>query len=498
MPDDLAHPGSYEQLPYESNPIPESHPDRMATVAYLCGLEPLALENARILELGCASGGNLLCAAETFPGATFVGIDLAENQIAAGNATLAAIGLRNVGLHGMSFADVPDNFGQFDFIIAHGLYSWVAPPLQTKLLEVCKRHLAPAGLAYVSYNTFPGWRLRGMLRDIMLYAQRGNSAAADLATRMTTARQFAALIGHAAGNDDTEYVRALRKEIETLQKSPDWYIAHDYLDEYLEPVHFEEFVARARQHELQYVGEARFRRGAYVVAERLRQQRPDLLKTDPIAFEQCVDFAFGRQFRRSLLCHAGAPINHAMDASRLMRCHLTAGMMPTTPQVDLRPNVQVSFRSTDGATFATGNALLKAALLALAVAAPAAVSFDDLWKRASEAVRLPYYCPEREQLAATLLLFFQSDSLEVHRTPPALVRTVSQRPTASPLARWQAKNGQVIHNRRHRPVRGLSSIDLALLPLLDGSRDIAALTEQAGTSVDESLKRLAANALLIE
>jgi SAM-dependent methyltransferase/methyltransferase-like protein len=484
----------------------------MAAVAYLSGLEPAALEGARVLELGCASGGNLMCAAEALSDATFVGIDLADNQITDGNATVAAIGLHNVRLHAMSFADIPADFGQFDYIVAHGLYSWVAPPLQRQLLDMCKRHLSPAGLAYVSYNTYPGWRLRGMLRDIMLYArhagshQQGNGGT-DFNSRMTSARQFAALIGQAAGNDDTEHVRALRRELDTLQKAPDWYAAHEYLDEYLEPIHFTDFVARAGESGLQYVGEARYRRGAYAVAERLKQLRPQLAQADPIGFEQCVDFAFGRQFRRSLLCHAGASVNYVMDPSRLMRCHITGGVIPTTQQVDPRPNVPVTFRAPDGATFSSTNPAVKVALLTLAVAAPEAVSFDALWDRVRQVLNLPRYGPDRDQLAQSLLALFQSDSIDVHRTAPATTKTISLRPVASPLVRWQAARSKVVHNRRHRPVRGLPELDLALLPLLDGSRDLAELAARIGSTgiaftspdiaVRESLQRLAANALLI-
>src|SRR6266851_5993395 len=155
-------PYSYDEVPYHSFPFADSHPDRLATVAHLFGLTPPDPQTARILELGCASGGNLLPMAELYPQGRFIGIDLSERQIAAGQQAVTAVGLTNLELRQASILDVDASWGQFDYVIAHGVFSWVPEPVQDKILSICHTNLQPNGIAYISYNTLPGWHMRGM------------------------------------------------------------------------------------------------------------------------------------------------------------------------------------------------------------------------------------------------------------------------------------------------------------------------------------------------
>src|SRR5262249_35555116 len=158
---------SYEELPYTRNPFYSTHPDCLAAVALLHGLQPPPVTCCRVLELGCASAGNLAPMAQGLPDSQFVGIDLSPRQIAQGQELVAAAGLQNIELHALSILDVNASLGPFDYIISHGVYSWVPPVVQDKILQICADHLTPNGLAYVSYNTYPGWHLRGMVRDML-------------------------------------------------------------------------------------------------------------------------------------------------------------------------------------------------------------------------------------------------------------------------------------------------------------------------------------------
>src|SRR5262249_29590623 len=164
-----ASPTSYDDVPYDSHPIWVTHPDHLAVIATLAGMRPAPVEHCRVLELGCASGGNLIPMAVALPESQFVGIDLSPAQVADGQATIAALGVRNVTLEAQSILDLDESIGTFDYIVCHGVYSWVPPAVQDGILAVFARHLAPQGVAYVSYNTHPGWHLRGMVRDMMLF-----------------------------------------------------------------------------------------------------------------------------------------------------------------------------------------------------------------------------------------------------------------------------------------------------------------------------------------
>ena len=160
---------SYDAVPYKSYPFKQTHPDRLATIALLFGLEPPPVERASILELGCASGGNLLPLAEQLPNGRFVGLDGSERQIRDGQRLLDALGFEHVELRHQDICEFEPGEGEFDYILCHGVYSWVGDDVQRRILEICRRGLAANGVAYVSYNTFPGWHMRGMIRDIMRY-----------------------------------------------------------------------------------------------------------------------------------------------------------------------------------------------------------------------------------------------------------------------------------------------------------------------------------------
>ena len=489
---------TYEQLPYESNPFFESHPGRLATIAYLAGLEPPSPATCRVLELGCAGGGNLIPAAESLPGATFIGVDLAPNQISDGNQIIAALGLKNIRLHAMSLTEITADFGQFDFIIAHGIYSWVPPDVQRRILQICKAHLSPNGIAYISYNTQPGWRLRGITRDLLLYGQAGIPSNTSLRTKLARSRDFAEMILEAAGDEDTGYRRVLSNEIDLVLKAPDSYIAHEHLEPWHEPIYFREFAARMAEQGLNYLGDARSGRAVQRVESRLRAQQPEL-ELEAIHFEQCVDFAVGRQFRRSLMVHAGQMFQRQIDPVRLMKCHLTAGVFPTS-QIDLHQDGEVCFQSHDGGTFSTGDAALRAAIVTIARAFPAAIAFDAVMENVRIALNLRAEdSGTKLQLAQSLVSMFNADFLEPHLTPPVFIKEISRKPTATSLARWQAANSRVIHNRRHRGVRSLDSFECSVLAMLDGTRDIAALQKITGATdhaIRACLQKLAMSAVL--
>src|SRR5262249_44410967 len=124
---------SYDRLPYRGNFIPMTHPDRMATMAVLHGLKPPAIQRCRVLELGCTDGENLLTIAQTMPDASFLGIDVSPVQIAQGKAARDALGADNVELMVLDLTQVDDRFGLFDYIICHGVYSWVIPSVRNKI-----------------------------------------------------------------------------------------------------------------------------------------------------------------------------------------------------------------------------------------------------------------------------------------------------------------------------------------------------------------------------
>lgn len=151
---------SYDEIPYSDNCFPYTHPDHLATVATFHGLTPPPVRNCRVLELGCARGGNIIPMALGLPEGRFLGIDLSSRQIAEGRSIIEKLGLQNIDLQTLGITDIGENSGLFDYIVCHGVYSWVPDQVRDKILAICSENLAPSGVAYVSYNTYPGWHER--------------------------------------------------------------------------------------------------------------------------------------------------------------------------------------------------------------------------------------------------------------------------------------------------------------------------------------------------
>jgi methyltransferase-like protein/SAM-dependent methyltransferase len=459
-----ATPTAYDRVPYHSLPFAQTHPARLAAIATLLGLAPPPVTTARVLEIGCAAGGNIIPMALELPTGRFTGFDLSRIQIEQGRALVRDLGLVNIGLTVADVADPAQFPGEFDYIVCHGVYSWISDATQTALLQLLKRHLAPSGIAYVSYNTLPGWNMRGMVRDLMRFHAEGFPAPAE---QVAQARAILAFMAQAVPADAEAYRILLRSELEALQKQPDHYILHEHLEENNRPVYFRDFAQRTRSHGLQYLGEADFgsmlasRFGADV-ARTIRTVAPDLIRQ-----EQIMDFLRNRMFRQTLLVHDGVSIDRTVDARRIMPLHIASPLQATQP-VDLAPDSTAAFAGPADGAIRTAEPVTKAALLALADAWPGTVAFDALVDRARAR------CGRRQEgdprvLATDLLQGLVAGLIEVRTIPYGFTTTAGHRPLASPLARWQAERSTQVTNLRHESI----NIDTGmqrLLPLLDGTR----------------------------
>ena len=224
---------SYDEVPYHSWPYRQSHPDRLATIALLFGMEPQPIERARILELGCAGGGNLIPMAETLPGSRFVGIDLSERELAEAQSLVEQLQLKNVELIHNNIVAVDQELGKFHYIIVHGLFSWVPPEVQDRILQICRENLEPNGVAYVSYNTYPGWRMRGMIRDMVCYHTEQLTGPRE---RVSQARALLRFLSRSAVNHKNAYAAYLAEELGLFSQVEDYYLFHDHLEKVNEPV----------------------------------------------------------------------------------------------------------------------------------------------------------------------------------------------------------------------------------------------------------------------
>lgn len=467
---------SYDEVPYLSTAYSYTHPDCLATWATLLGMEPRPITQCRVLELGCASGGNLIPMALALPDSQFIGIDLSPRQIASGQELVRALQLTNLSLHPLSIMDVDDRFGTFDYIICHGVYSWVPAEVQDRILAVCKQHLAPQGVAYVSYNTYPGWHMRGMIREMMCFHVGQFDQPSE---RVQQARAFLQFLIECVSDAKSPYGELLQQEARLIESASDTYVYHEHLEAENHPLYFHQFAQRTAAKGLQYLTEAHPQLLPTNLSPRLAQSLEQLC-TDLIQGEQYLDFVRNRTFRRTLLCHEQVSLRRPPLPKQVMGMQVTTLVRPVSAQPDIHSTAAEPFRAANDSTLSTSNPVIKAALVCLFEVWPQSLSFDLLWNRVRERLgRTTESTTETgdgEQLAESLLQCYFTNLVELHVRAPQFVRRITERPVACPLARVQVEANSRITSRRHRSVV-LSDLDRVVMPLLDGSRDRTSLRE---------------------
>ena len=478
----------YDLVPYPSVPFRQSHPNQLATIATLMGLQPPAVAGCRVLELGCGRGDNLIPLALELPTAHLVGIDLSQRHVDMASESIADLGIANLRMEQGDILELPADLGEFDFVIAHGVYSWIPDPVRDALLAACRRHLAPDGIAYVSYNTFPGWRERGVARDALLFHTRATS---DPATRIRDARAFVAFMGRVIPESIPGYRDMWRRTLDLID-SPSAQAAllyHDFLEPDNTPVYFTQFVAHAGEHGLRYVSESRLGDMMLEVLGEEVVERLRALGDDVIAREQYRDFIINRTFRHSLLCHDTHEPRPLPDPAALGRLHVAGEMQPDGDQRSLADGSVMSFRK-DETVVGLDRAIAKAAAVELGEAWPQAVRFDELLSRARRRLRprqisaVPTSVWEAEErtLAGELLQLALAEFVELDIAPPRFASEPGERPLAYRWAQRQARVGEVTCNLRHNGVK-LDEVAKELLLLLDGTRDHETLARDLAAAV---------------
>jgi SAM-dependent methyltransferase/methyltransferase-like protein len=489
---------AYEDAPYPPLIHPFTHPGRLLALATLLGLTPAPVEQARILELGCGAGGNLLPMAWGLPEATFLGVDLGARHIAAARDGAAALGLRNLELVRADLRDLTD-LGTFDVVIAHGIYSWVPVDVRDRILAIASEVLAPHGVAMVSFNTLPGWHFKNMVRDLLRYRTRGIT---DPAERVAVAREMAAIAAASAEHlDDRPRMSLLSayaaEQVANLPRDEiaDAVLLHDELGDINEPVYVEQFIQHANARGLQYLVEADLRDSMLHGLPAEAQAAVQLLGTSSLEYEQYGDFLRNRSFRRSVLCRADATLDRTLRAERIIDLAVTTNAVEVEAAGD-----EATFRSDDDSTFASEHALTTAAFRRLSAARPGAVRFRALGLAAGADLPVEPTDEDNAQLAHAMLTChgFSRRMIDFRTDAPTTATSPGERPIAAAPARLAAVSSSAVPSLLHDRVE-LEGPLRALLVLLDGSRDRFALIE-AGASpgtLEVDLDRLARLGLLL-
>lgn len=296
----------YSELGYKSMPFPYTTPATLEAYAALVGISAPNPKTARVLELGATYGGNIISQALFNPDATFVGIELSQEQVEKGNEVIANAGLINVSLIQSDIASIGSEIGTFDYIIAHGVYSWVDDGVKDALLRLIDEHLAEDGIAYVSYNTYPGWHTMEEVRQLMMFSNR-DKAQFNHKEKVLHGKTIGSIVGSQILKYDnlkernSKFLGALR----SVMQKDEYYVGHDHLEPNNDPVYFYQFNDHLGAHNLAYLCDAD------LTLSMVRSFDADIADTldklalnDHVAQEQYLDFMLDTTFRKSIICKA--------------------------------------------------------------------------------------------------------------------------------------------------------------------------------------------------
>lgn len=449
---------TYDDTPYPSNSFPQTHPDKLCAMARLFGLAAPAPSASRVLELGCADGANLLPMAQHSPQASYLGIDASAKQVGSAQQAIAAAGLTNVEIRHQDILDFPSESGQFDYIIVHGLFSWVPENVREKILAICRDHLSENGVAIISYNALPGWGMRMALRDMMLFH---TAQIPDSKTKVQQARALTALLSEAVPTEKNPFGLLLQQELEGMKKLPDNYLRHDILEEINQPFYFHEFAARATRAELQYLGEPALNQMLASSFPPKVAEVLDRVGSNIIAKEQYMDFARNRNFRQTLLCHRRAKLNRNISPVALRQFYYVSFIAgPKPEEFDLSDGAEHKFnlKTGGGIRISAKDALTKAAFAVLAEHGTRRISFDELLLAARERLDAAGISSQRSEpddavLLRNLLALYIRGILDIYAERPPISGKIPEKITVTPLVRYQALNSRQVTNLAHQPMR---------------------------------------------
>ncbi len=437
-------------------------------MAALHGVAAAAVRNCRVLEIGCGEGANLIPMAYALPAAELTGFDLAGAPVARGQQRIRELGLGNVRLFQGDVLEVGKEaerggLSEYDFILAHGLYAWVPPRVQERLLAICGEHLAPNGIAFISYNALPGSHMRNMVREVMAWCGRNGETPAE---KVRSGLDLLAMLVASRPENDP-YRQLIQEQLTKLCRRSFESIYHDELSPVYAPVLVGTFVEHARRHGLEYLSEAVLPIPSDpCFRPELTEKLSGLAGDDVVAVEQMLDFARMRMFRETLLVRSEQRVQREIVVESLHRMQFASqataaerdgsGTQVYTLAGGLRvgsddaPAIAVMERLIAAWPRTLGYAAVRDVLAAAGVAAEA---------RADRLL---------QQMAVARMI-------DLHLWEPPVAGAVSERPRATAACRQESRLHTHLANLWHGTVQVDDPMVRALLQLLDGTRERGAL-----------------------
>ena len=328
---------SYDELPYFSQSFPETNPAKLEAIATFLTLTPPDSKTANVLEIGCSCGGNLFPFALANPNANIVGVDLSGVQINKANNLKNEFGLKNIkfiqaDISKLSLNQIGDA-GKFDYIICHGVYSWVPDPIKEAILAKIKEFLSPNGIAYVSYNVYPGWKIKDVIRDFLLFGTKNITSEYEKVKKAREPIKFLkdyCLFCIRESNTSKILTNSdiILEHLNIIESKEDSYILHEFLEIFNDPIYFMDFAKKLEDNELAYLSDTNLddlfksNFGVEKYDKFINQEFTNRLER-----EQMLDFMTNKIFRKSLIVHKenlNNKNNIEISANELSKINITA------------------------------------------------------------------------------------------------------------------------------------------------------------------------------
>ncbi len=481
----------YNELNYESYVHPFSHANYLYTIATLFDMKPAGFEKASVLEIGCAEGNNLAAMAFNYPEANFTGIDVSETQIAKAEALKEYLGIDNIDFECQDISDFrpKKRKDKYDYIICHGVFSWVSDDVRGKILEVCDKYLAANGVALISYNTLPGWNAVRSLRDMMIYHTKRFKTNVEKIAQAQFLLQF---LHQNVSDNNVSYKSMIENELNLIKIGGASYLFHDHLEGENAQFYLSDFVNKVREFELDYVGDANI--GTMFLGN-MPQDAMEKLKAvnDVVSQEQYMDFIVNRRFRASIICKKGQKINRKLDKSKVLDYYLTFN--PMIKVESKNPNEKVTFHFGD-TFFETNEKISSTLFMELASQGAKPILATTLIKKVQQKLALEDTKLLESILVNNGLTLLLKGFMNIHSDTRNCAVEVSDKPEAYKLARFEAASNNYTRTKLSNVYDQSVSTDITtniVVSNLDGTKSKEDLIEILLSKFEDGILKIQAN-----
>ena len=291
--------GYVSEINYTYGFYGELSPLKLTLAARLKSIQTINLNQSfNYCELACGRGYSTNLLATAYPQAQFYANDFNPSQIIEARTLAEAAGTRNVHFFDDSFEEFIDqDLPNFEFIVLHGIYSWISPKNRQAIVDFIRKKLKVGGLVYISYNALPGWSAARPMQALML--RHGQQSSEPILNRIEQALNFTGQLLEANANYFTQNP-IVQKRLEGLKNQNRYYLAHEYFNEEWNSFYFDEVAKELEVAKLNFIGSAHLIDHVDTVNLSAVAQTQLAQISDPLFREVVRDFCLNTQFRRDI------------------------------------------------------------------------------------------------------------------------------------------------------------------------------------------------------